>query len=78
MGYIDIAAFTQRYQDMVEFGFKGIDQERFNQNFEIIPIFTSANVADARVNGVEVTLNAESNWKKSSPFSFTVALRSST
>ena len=63
-GFIDIAAFTQRYQDMVEFGFNGIDEERFAQNLEIIPIFTSANVADARINGVEITLNAESNWKK--------------
>ena len=44
-GYIDVAAFTSRYQDMMEFQF-------LLQNFN----FTSINVCDTRINGIEVSL----------------------
>ncbi|MFK7973179.1 MAG: TonB-dependent receptor [Bacteroidia bacterium] len=63
LGYIDIAAFTQRYQNMVEFGFNGIDLDAILEG-RIVPIFSSENVSDARVNGVEFTANVSSNWKK--------------
>lgn len=65
LGYIDIAAFTQRYQNMVEFGFNGIDLDALvPPDFPIIPVFSSANIADARINGIELTANLQSNWKK--------------
>jgi iron complex outermembrane receptor protein len=65
-GYIDIAAFTQRYENMVEFGVVDLDLTPIFNGTSTLPrpVFTSKNVSEARVNGIEVTLNAESNWEK--------------
>ncbi len=61
-GYVDVAAFTQRYNNMVEFGLKGLDKDSLPK-LKIIPIFTSANVTDARINGIEITANLSANFK---------------
>jgi len=51
-GFVDFSAFTSEYQDMMEFtfGFNG-----FN------PSFTSQNVGNTRINGVEASMFATAN-----------------
>ena len=61
-GYVDAAVFTQRYNNMVEFGLKNLDPDSLAK-LKIVPIFTSANVTDARINGIEITANLEANFK---------------
>lgn len=48
-GFVDLAAFTSRYQEMMEFTFSFT-------NFR--PSFTSQNVGDTRINGLELSLFA--------------------
>lgn len=55
-GFVDIAAFTMRYEDMVEFGVNSVVIRRFNP-LEVDARFSSYNLADARINGVEYTHN---------------------
>ncbi len=50
-GYLDAAGFMMRYSDMVEFGISKV-------NFTSFPpevLFSSINIADARITGLEVT-----------------------
>lgn len=57
-GYIDVAAFSMRYDDMVEFGLQGL---------QLVPEtagkFSSVNIADARINGIELSMGAFANWR---------------
>ena len=57
-GYLDIAAFQMNFDDMIEFGV-GVDLSRLEIGFSTL------NVADARIRGLEITgMNAWSwgNW----------------
>lgn len=47
-GYIDIAGFRMQYEDMIEFGFTGLDSM-------LRPVFSTRNVADAQITGIEIT-----------------------
>ena len=55
-GFVDVAAFTMRYQDMVEFGVNSIEITRFSP-LEVDARFSSFNLSDARITGVEYTHN---------------------
>ena len=57
-GFVDLALFTQNYDNMVEFGLKGLDETALGR-LEFIPIFTSENISNARINGVEITLHGD-------------------
>lgn len=57
-GYIDAAAFTMRYNDMVEFGMLGV--ELFPQ---AAGRFSSVNIADARINGIELSAGMQADWR---------------
>ncbi len=50
-GYLDLAAFRMQYQDMVEFGVSTADISL--SDFDVR--FSSINVADARISGLEAT-----------------------
>jgi outer membrane receptor protein involved in Fe transport len=54
LGYIDVAAFTMNYQNMIEFGVKPPDPDSFNV-FDLKPVFWAKNYAHARISGIEAT-----------------------
>lgn len=57
-GYLDLAGFVMNYQDMVEFGITK------RQIFPVQDIrFSSVNVANARIAGIELTAMTSANWK---------------
>ena len=57
-GYLDIAAFEMNYNNMVEFGITK------RQIFPVQDIrFSSINVANARIRGLEITGLFSANWK---------------
>ena len=57
-GYLDLAAFTMRYNDMVEFGMLGVDL--FPQP---TGRFSSVNIADARIDGLELSAGMNADWR---------------
>ncbi|MCB0853160.1 MAG: TonB-dependent receptor, partial [Bacteroidetes bacterium] len=58
-GYLDIAAFEMNYDNMVEFGITK------RQVFPVRDIrFSSINVANARIRGIEITGLFSANWQK--------------
>ena len=62
-GYIDVAAFVMRFDNMVEFGLDtlvfGFDPDQgLTSDIE----FTSVNVADAEIRGIEVTTINSGQW----------------
>ncbi|MEM6265400.1 MAG: TonB-dependent receptor [Bacteroidota bacterium] len=63
IGYIDLAFFQQDYDNMVEFGLRGLDPDSL-LNLQFVPVFTSANVTRARIRGLELTLNGRMDWGK--------------
>lgn len=61
-GYVDVAAFQMRYEDMVEFGVQNVV---FPPGSFIPEVrFSSINVADARISGLEFTTLLEANVQK--------------
>ncbi|MEZ4829205.1 MAG: TonB-dependent receptor [Bacteroidia bacterium] len=57
-GYLDLAGFLMNYEDMVEFGITK------RQIFPVQDIrFSSINVANARISGIELTSMVSANWK---------------
>lgn len=56
MGYLDVAGFTMRYNDMMEFGLNRLKIAQ-GPNGQLAPqaFFSTRNVSDARITGVEVT-----------------------
>jgi outer membrane receptor protein involved in Fe transport len=54
LGYVDIAAFTMNYNNMIEFGVKAPDPDSFNP-FALKTVFWAKNYAHARTSGLEAT-----------------------
>ena len=59
-GFLDFAAFTMRYDDMVEFG---VSKVGFNATGLDVR-FSSINLADAQINGLELTSLVAADWGK--------------
>ncbi|MDX2248903.1 MAG: TonB-dependent receptor [Bacteroidia bacterium] len=57
-GYLDFAGFVMDYEDMVEFG---ITKRQIFPTRDIR--FSSVNVANARISGLELTTLVSANWK---------------
>lgn len=51
-GYLDLAGFMMRYNNMMEFG---LDNFSFSPTFDPLVYFSTRNVADARITGFELT-----------------------
>lgn len=60
-GFVDLAAFSMRYDNMVEFG---VSQVGFGPNLQLDVRFSSINLADARINGAELTSLVAADWGK--------------
>ncbi|MEM7655656.1 MAG: TonB-dependent receptor, partial [Bacteroidota bacterium] len=60
-GFVDLAAFTMRYDNMVEFG---VSQVGFTPDLQLDVRFSSINLADARINGAELTGLVAADWGK--------------
>jgi iron complex outermembrane receptor protein len=58
LGYVDVAAFLMRYTNMVEFGVVSAD---FGTGSAI---FSTRNVSDARITGIEITTGNNFSWGK--------------
>lgn len=63
-GYLDLAAFLMRYNDMVEFGLDTVSFNVTNGQLKTNIEFTSINVTDARISGLELTGNQRLQWGK--------------
>ena len=55
-GFLDVAAFSMRYEDMVEFGVNSVSIRTVNP-LTVDARFSSFNLADARISGIEFTQN---------------------
>ncbi|MFK7922568.1 MAG: TonB-dependent receptor [Bacteroidia bacterium] len=64
LGYLDIAAFVMDYQNMVEFGINEVEFiSRPDGSLGFQGRFSSKNVANARISGLEITTLNSFEWK---------------
>jgi len=64
LGYLDIAAFVMDYQNMVEFGINEVEfVSRPDGTLGFQGRFSSKNVANARISGLEITTLNSFEWK---------------
>ena len=54
LGFLDVAAFTMNFKDMIEFGFQDANVQVV-PDIVIEPIFSAINLSNARINGLEIT-----------------------
>ena len=70
VGFVDLAGFQMNFRDMVEFGLT--DFQLFGPGGQFNPsgTFTSVNIADAKITGLELTLYTDVSWARKWFFTF--------